>query len=373
MKVVFGWPFAILAALAVYPLFPALDQWFFHYAGRSLGDQMPTLFILGVLALALNVVVGYTGLLHLGIAAFFGIGAYITGILTVPAYPFEVGFWVALIVGSLGTAAVGALIGLPTLRLRGDYLALVTLGFGEVVRYTLRNLDAITAGTRGLNPVPPPVVPGLEVDWTTDYRPFYYLTLLFLAGVYLVLGSVERSRLGRAWVAIREDELAATCMGLNAARLKLAAFVVAAGVAGLAGCLYASRMASTGSPDSSYDFNRSITVLCCLILGGLGSRSGALFGVFILFGFDNVLAPILDAKIQERFGAPEAYPVMFGDRTLFTLPGIMLTFTGWKLSVFGLVLILVMRFRPEGLFPTDRMREEIHPEPHPGVTVEETP
>jgi branched-chain amino acid transport system permease protein len=356
-----GWPLAVLAAFAAYPLFPALDLWFFHLAGRSLGDQLPSLFIFGVLALALNVAVGYTGLLHLGIAAFFGIGAYVTGILTVPAYPFEVGFWLALVAGTLGAAAVGALIGLPTLRLRGDYLALVTLGFGEVVRYTLRNLDAITAGTRGLNPVPPPATPGVELDWAADWRPFYYLALLFLAGTYVVLGSLERSRLGRAWVAVREDELAATCMGLNAARLKLAALVVAAGLAGLAGCLYASRIVSTGTPES-YDFNRSIQMLCCLILGGLGSRNGALLGVFVLIGFDNVLSPILDDAIQAYRAAHDLPP-----------PKNWQTFTGWRLFVFGLALILVMRFRPEGLLPSDRVKEEMHPEAHPGATVGGTP
>lgn len=350
-KAPLGWPAAAFAVLALYPLFPALDQWFFHATGRSLGDQMPTLFIVGVLALALNVVVGYTGLLHLGIAAFFGIGAYATGILTVPAYPFEVGFWIALVAGSLTAAAIGGLIGLPTLRLRGDYLALVTLGFGEVAKFTLRNLDAITAGTRGLNPVPPPVIPFVPIDWTQDFRPFYYLTLAFLGITFLVLGALERSRLGRAWVAVREDELAATCMGLNTARLKLAAFVVAAGLAGLAGCLYATRMTSTVSPDA-FDFNRSIFLLCCVILGGIGSRSGVLLGVFLLVGFDNILSPILDDQIQ-----------IYRESLQLPPPKIWQTFTGWRLFVFGLVLILVMRFRPEGLLPSDRVREELHSAP----------
>lgn len=348
-----GWELAILAVLVAYPLFPALEQHFFRTTGRSLGDQMPTLFIFAVLALALNVVVGYTGLLHLGIAAFFGIGAYVTGILTVPANPFETGFWVALAAGTLLAALAGGLLGVPTLRLRGDYLALVTLGFGEVVKFTLRNLDPITNGTRGLNPVPAPNVPGLSADdWLQDYRPFYYLCLAVLVLTSVVLYGLERSKLGRAWVAVREDELAATCMGLNAARLKLAAFVFAAGLAGLAGCLYAAKMTSTVSPDA-YDFNRSMFLLCCVILGGIGSRRGVLLGVALLYGFDNILSPIVDGKIQQLREASGRLPATWE------------TFTGWRLMVFGVVLILVMRFRPEGLIPSDRVKEEFHPEPRP--------
>ena len=166
---------------------------------------------------------------------------------------------------------------------------------------------------------------------------------------------------------VREDELAATCMGLNAARLKLAALVVAAGLAGLAGVLYAAKSVSTSTPEA-YDFNRSITILCCLILGGLGSRNGVLVGVLVLVGFDNILSQILDDKIQAYYGAPAPRPVAAGGATLFTLPKEMFTFTGWKLAVFGLALILVMRFRPEGLFPSDRVKDEMHPEPRPGTT-----
>ena len=364
------WPMAFLVIFAAYPLFPALDEWFFSLTNRSLGEQIPGLFIFAMLALALNVVVGYVGILHLGIAAFFGIGAYITGILTVPAYPFEIGFWGALLAAAIGTALFGGFLAIPILRLRGDYLALVTLGFGEVVKFTLRNLDAITAGTRGLNPVPPPSLPAVEVDWVLDYRPFYYLTLGFLVATYLLLGRLERSRLGRAWVAVREDELAATCMGLNAAQLKLAAFIFAAGLAGLAGCLYASRISSTADPNA-YDFNKSVFVLCCIILGGLGSRNGALLGVFALYGFDQIVAPIVDGWIQQAYGTPVSRPVVIGGTTLVTLPAIMFTFTGWKLMVFGMVLILMMRFRPEGWLPSDRVKEEFHPEPNPGATVRE--
>jgi branched-chain amino acid transport system permease protein len=339
-----SWPIAVLIAFAVYPLFPAFDQHLFNITNRSIGDQLPGLFVFAVLALALNVVVGYTGIFHLGIAAFFGIGAYVTGILTVPIYPFEFGFWLAALIGTICATVAGVLLGLPSLRLRGDYLALVTLGFGEVVRFTIKNLQGITRGSDGLSPLPPPVIPGTNLDWHDDYRPFYYLTLAFLAIVYVLLVRLERSKLGRAWVAVREDELAATCMGLNANRLKLAAFAVAAGLAGAAGSLYAAKMTSTVGPDA-YDFNKSVFALCCVILGGLGSRNGVLLGVFLLYGFDNILSPILDGYIQIYRGE--------------SVSKVYQTFSGWRLMVFGLVLILVMRFRPEGLLPSDRVKEEM--------------
>jgi branched-chain amino acid transport system permease protein len=158
-------------------------------------------------------------------------------------------------------------------------------------------------------------------------------------------------------VAIREDELAAACMGLNVTRLKLAAFVFSAGLAGMAGCLYATKMTSTVAPDA-YGFNTSIFLLCCVILGGIGSLRGVLLGVVLLYSFDNIVSPIVDTFIQQ---AREAAGL--------DLPKTWQTFTGWRLMVFGLVLILVMRFRPEGLIPSNRVKEELHPEPHPAATV----
>jgi branched-chain amino acid transport system permease protein len=251
---------------------------------------------------------------------------------------------VALVAGTLAATLAGILIGLPTLRLRGDYLALVTLGFGEVVKFSIKNLPEITKGTQGLSPLPPPTIPVVSADWAADFRPFYYLTLVVLAAVFYLLYQLERSKLGRAWIAVREDELAATCMGLNASRLKLAAFALAAGIAGAAGCLFSARMTSTVGPDA-FDFNKSIFVLCCLILGGLGSRNGVLLGVFLLYGFDFILSPILDGYIQAARGNEMAKTWQ--------------TFSGWRLMVFGLVLILVMRFRPEGLLPSNRVKEEL--------------
>ena len=342
-----SWPLALFAIALLFPLFPVFDERFFNITGRSIGDQLPGLFIFAILAFALNVVVGYTGVLHLGIAAFFGIGAYVVGIVTTPSYPFQINVWLAIILAGILSALVGVLIGIPSLRLRGDYLALVTLGFGEVVRFSIKNLEPITAGSDGLSPLPPPRMPFTNWDWATDFRPFYYATLLTLAAVYYILSRLEQSKLGRAWVAVREDELAATCMGLNAGRLKLAAFGLSAGIAGLAGGLYATKMTSTVGPDA-YDFNRSVFVLCCLILGGLANRNGVLLGVILLYGFDNIVAPMLDQSIQElsiRFRGESVSKVYQ-------------TFSGWRLMLFGIVLILVMRFRPAGLLPSDRVRDE---------------
>jgi branched-chain amino acid transport system permease protein len=351
-----SWEGAIFLALLLYPLFPFFESGFFAVTQRSLGDQLATVFIFALLAYGLNVVVGYTGLLNLGVAAFFGIGAYTAGIFTSAAYSFQWPFWVALPLGGVLAAGLGLLLGTPTLRLRGDYLALVTLGFGEVTKFTLLNVEGITAGTRGLSPVPPPPLPGVDPNvWTEHYQPFYYLTLVILILVTLVLRNLERSRLGRAWIALREDELAANCMGLNPNKLKLAAFALGAGIAGMAGVLYATRLTSTANPNA-YDFNRSIFMVCCLIMGGLGNRVGVLLGVFLLVGFDNILTPIIDGAIQRQF--PDA-----GGKLYFT-------FTGWRLAVFGLALILMMRFRPEGLFPSNRMKHELHPDEKVGGDVD---
>ncbi|MCX7413936.1 MAG: branched-chain amino acid ABC transporter permease [Planctomycetia bacterium] len=342
------WEIVALAVLALAPLVvPAL--------GGALGGQMTTLFIYCILALGLNVMVGYTGLVHLGIAAFFGIGAYLMAILTVPMYPFQIGWLAAAVVSVLLTAGIGLALGAPTLRLRGDYLAIVTLGFGEVVKVTLRNLEQITGGMKGLNPVPPPgagvKVAGIDLGlaFAIDPRWFYYLSLLALAGVVVAMRRLEHSRLGRAWVAVREDELAASAMGISATRVKLSAFAMSSAVAGLAGCLYAGSLSTTADPNA-YDFNRSIMVLCAVILGGLGSIPGTLLGVAILVGFDTVLAPWADSLIQQMNINP--------------LGSSLLSFSGWRLAIFGLALVLVMRYRPEGLVPSRRLAAELR-EAHP--------
>jgi branched-chain amino acid transport system permease protein len=299
--------------------------------------------VFAVLALGLNVVVGYAGLLHLGIAAFMAIGVYAYAILTCEIYPFQVGFWWSLALAPLAAAAAGLLLGAPLLRLRGDYLAIVTLGFGEIVQDVLKNVDVVTKGTQGINPLPPPSLPGVKFV-ATVYEPWYFLYLALLAAMVVLVWNLERSRLGRQWVSIREDELAATCMGIEPTRTKLLAFAIGAALAGLAGVLFASKLETTAEP-TTYDFNVSITALCILIVGGLGSIDGVLAGAALVMGFDILLKKATEAL--QRHG-------IAGSESVFLTP------SNWKYLVFGVALVLMMRLRPEGLFPSSRIALEMH-------------
>ncbi len=308
--------------------------------------------VFAIMGLGLNVVVGYTGLLHLGVAAFMAIGVYAYAILTCDIYPYQVGFWWALLLAPALCAGAGVLLGSPTLRLRGDYLAIVTLGFGEIVQDVLKNIDGITKGTQGINPLPSPSLPGYDFS-PAVYEPWYYLYLAILVAIVLLIRNIENSRLGRQWMSIREDELAATCMGINPTRTKLMAFAIAAAVCGLAGVLWASKLDTTAEP-ATYDFNVSVTVLCILIVGGLGSIRGVLAGTGIVMGFDILLKKATEALQREGIAS---------STSVFLSP------TNWKFLLFGLALVLMMRFRPEGIFPSSRIKEELHQgRPPPGAT-----
>lgn len=359
MKPRLPWGLFAFLLLAALPVFPAVDRFFTETLGVPVEKQMTTIFVFCILALGLNVVVGFSGLLQLGIAAFFAIGAFTTGILTVSAYPFRIGFWGALLVAPAVAALAGVILAAPTLRLRGDYLAIVTLGFGEVVRVTILNLDEITNGPRGLNPIPPPWLPpfmadgaGLETaSGLCGFRPeytMYYVALGLLAGLVLLIRVLEQSRLGRALMAIREDELAAGCMGIDAVRTKLTAFAIGAALAGLAGVLYATKLTTTAEPNT-YDFNYSIMVLCCVIIGGIGSTPGVLVGALVLLGFDNILTPLITRQIQNWSGGTVG-------------ANVLATPSNWRWIVFGLALIFMMRFRPEGIIPSARLKAELHHE-----------
>jgi branched-chain amino acid transport system permease protein len=357
-RVLSYWPWAIFAAFVAVPFIPGSQAAIY-------GQQFLPLFIYAVLGLGLNVALGYTGLFHLGIAAFFGIGAYVTAILTVTQFPFQQSFLVAVVLAMLASAAVGVVTTAPILRLRGDYLALVTMGFGLIAVFLIRNLENITAGTKGLDPVLPHLLPGLKdpdlsglraapawgIGWRS-YPWFYFLCLALLVATYVFLRWLERSRIGREWVALREDELAASCMGLDPARLKLASIAVAAGLAGLAGGLYAVAYKGTAGPQA-YDFGRSMTIICCVILGGLGNRPGVVLGVLLLIGYDQVLTPLLDNEFQKEW-----FQQLFPERMRGKQ---YLKVSGWRLFIFGAALVIMMRFRPAGLLPETRHKHELEP------------
>jgi branched-chain amino acid transport system permease protein len=330
------------SALALALALPALDL--LLPDGFKVASLVPPILVFAIIGLGLNIVAGFTGVLNLGSAAFMAIGAYAFSILTCTVYPFQIGFWW----GTLAATAVGALaglvLGLPTMRLRGDYLAIVTLGFGEIVQDVLKNLDAITKGTQGLNPVPPPTLPGYAFT-ATNFVPWYYLLLALLLATVLLCRNLRGSRVGRAWIAVREDELAARAMGINAAKAKLVAFAMGAALCAFGGALWASLNGTSIEP-GYYDFQLSVVVLCMVIVGGLGSIPGVLLGALIMIGFNAiVLAKLSDWLGRHGYGA--------GGNVL-AAPN------NWKYLVFGVALILMMRLKPEGLLPARDVREQLH-------------
>lgn len=287
-------------------------------------DVLTTSLIFALLALGLNIIVGLSGVLHLGYAAFYAIGAYTYGLLSVRC---GVPFWLGCVPAAVSAGLAGAALGAPALRVRGDYLAIVTLGFGEIVRIAFNNLDQWTGGPNGLLGIAHPRVwlPGRgTLDFGVASAPYYYLTL---AAVVLVAGGyvrLSRSRIGRAWLAIREDELAAGCSGIPVLPLKLLAQGCGGAVAGLAGAIFAAKQ-GTITPDS-FDFVLSVMVLAMVVLGGLGSTRGAIIGALLLG----------------------------------VMPELLRGFNQYRMLLFGLSMIIVIRLRPEGLFGGAPRRKAVH-------------
>lgn len=261
-----------------------------------------------VLALGLNIVVGFAGLLDLGYAAFFAVGAYTIGILTLD---FGINFWLALPVAVLAAAIAGVIIGGPTLRLRSDYLAIVTLGFGEIVRFSARNL-AITGKASGLSGIGQPWVFGWHIATPTDFY-FVFCGLAILA--VIVSLRLENSRLGRAWLYVRHDEDVAEAMGINRVAVKLAAYVTGAIFASIGGAFFAANLGAI-SPES-FSFTQSVLILMAVILGGMGKIPGVILGALIV-----ILGPELLRNLGEL-----------------------------RLLVFAVMLLLIMLFRPSGIWP----------------------
>ncbi len=262
-----------------------------------------------VLALGLNVVVGYAGLLDLGFAAFFAVGAYTVGITTLH---FGLNFWLALPLAVVFAIIAGVIIGAPTLRLRSDYLAIVTLGFGEIVRITARNLRE-TGGASGLIGIDSPWLFGWHIETPRDF--YYVFCVLAILGV-IVSVRLANSRLGRAWLYVRHDEDAAEAMGIDRVRVKLAAYIVGAIYGAIGGAFFAANLGAI-SPES-FSFRQSVLILMAVILGGMGKIPGVILGAFIV-----ILAPEL---LRD-----------FGDL---------------RLLIFAVGLLLIMLFRPSGIWPT---------------------
>jgi branched-chain amino acid transport system permease protein len=306
----------------------------------AIAAHLPAVFAFAVAGLGLTVLTGFAGLLNLGAAAFVAVGAYSYAILTWSGYPFQLGFWLGLLAAVAAGALAGVALAIPTLRLRGDYVAIVTLGAGEIVQDLLRNLDPITLGTQGINPLPRPMLPGLEFA-PDRYLPYYYLYLVLLAVAVLAVSNLRRSRLGRAWVALRDDELAARALGIDTPRVKLAAFATCAALCAAGGALLAALYGSSIEP-GYYDFQLSVILVCIVIVGGLGSIPGALLGALVMIGF-NAIVLAKAADWMNRHG--------LSGGSVFSQPG------NWKFLIFGLALVLMARFRPGGLIPA-RARPE---------------
>ncbi|GGX95183.1 branched-chain amino acid ABC transporter permease [Streptomyces hiroshimensis] len=327
---------AAFAAAALFPLTQDTDQYTLIAVN---------ILIFSTVALGLNVVVGLAGLLDLGYVAFLGVGAYTAALVsgtTASTLNIHFPFWAAVLTGAAASLVFGVVIGAPTLRLRGDYLAIVTLGFGEIFRITVGNLNgesgpSLTNGPNGIPNIPDLVLFGYKFGSThhlgsitlNPFANYYLLMLLFTVIVVLVFSRAGNSRIGRAWIAIREDETAATAMGINGFRLKLLAFALGATLAGLAGTVQA-HVAYTVVPEQ-YVFAgpvppNSAFLLAAVILGGMGTISGPLLGAALLY--------LIPAKLQ--------------------------FLQDYQLLAFGAALILLMRFRPEGLIPNRRRQLEFH-------------
>jgi branched-chain amino acid transport system permease protein len=309
--------FALLAiAVAIMPLFDFPQRAFWvrvvGYAG---------LYI--ILGLGLNVVVGFSGLLNLGYAAFYAIGAYTYALLASDFFGLHFSFWLLLPIAAGLAALAGFLLGLPVMRTRGDYLAIVTLGFGEIIRILITNLRGLTNGSQGVIGIDSPMLFGLEIHTGTH---FYYLIFVFGLIVIFFTTRLSNSRLGRAWNAIREDEDAAEMTGINTNHYKLLAFSVGAFMGGLGGVIFAAWQGSI-FPDN-FNLFVSINTLSLIIIGGLGSIPGVVIGSF----------------------------------ALIALPDILRQFSDYRQLLFGLLLVIMMTVRPQGFIPSRRLQMELKPE-----------
>ncbi|WP_026291962.1 high-affinity branched-chain amino acid ABC transporter permease LivM [Marinobacterium rhizophilum] len=320
---------AVIVGLAVWPFM----------VSRGAVDLATLTLIYIMLGLGLNIVVGLAGLLDLGYVAFYAIGAYTYALLS--SY-FGLSFWICLPISALLAATFGFVLGFPVLRLRGDYLAIVTLGFGEIIRILLNNWTSLTGGPNGISGIDKPTLFGLDfnrraaegqttfhefmgIDYSSSYKVIflYLIAVLLVIWVLFVINRLMRMPIGRAWEALREDEIACRSLGLNRTVIKLSAFTFGASTAGFAGCFFAARQGFI-SPES-FVFIESAIILAIVVLGGMGSQ----FGV--------ILAAIV----------------------MTILPEFAREFSEYRMLLFGLLMVLMMRWRPQGLLPSKRPHMEL--------------
>jgi branched-chain amino acid transport system permease protein len=292
-----------------------------------------------MLALGLNIVVGFAGLLDLGYIAFYAVGAYVYALLASPQLGLHLPFWVILPLGAAIAAFFGVILGAPTLKLRGDYLAIVTLGFGEIIRIFLNNLSQpvnITNGPRGIAGIDAVAVGGFRFDSPIQY---YYLLLAVALGIILVNLRLQNSRVGRAWEAIREDEIAARAMGIDTRNLKLLAFAMGASFGGIAGGMFSAIQAFI-SPES-FVLVESIMVVSMVVLGGMGNIWGVILGALLLSFVPEILRWTVTPLQEALFGRMVVEPEVI------------------RMLLFGLALVLVMLYRPAGLLPSAVRKREL--------------
>jgi branched-chain amino acid transport system permease protein len=292
--------------------------------GVFLTNVLDQVGIFILMALGLNIVVGFAGLLDLGYVAFFAIGAYVTALMTsTGALGLGLSFWLAVPVAVLAATLAGTILGIPVLRMRGDYLAIVTLGFGEIIRVLVRSdlLKPVIGGAQGILNIGRPTIGSFEF---VSPQQFYYLILAGCILAWFIAGRLRDGRLGRRWMAMREDEDVAEAVGINLTATKLLAFSIGASFAGLAGSIFASRIGSVFP--NSFELLISINVLAIVIVGGLGSLPGVVLGAFVLVG----------------------------------LPELLREFEEYRLLMYGILLIVMMLVRPEGLWPSAVTRREMH-------------
>jgi branched-chain amino acid transport system permease protein len=364
--------YTILAIVAVlYPIWAEVST---GGSGDFLISVVADAGVYVLLAIGLNVVVGFAGLLDLGYAAFFAIGAYTYAFLAsehLASTPFGVAvhlpFWIVLFIALFVAAGFGLVLGAPTLRLRGDYLAIVTLGFGEIVPRVFRNLSTWTHGVNGVSALDKPVLPvWLEGPWSGDplevvtnfkiVAPlgFYVIMVLLLAVCVVLVNNLRRSRVGRAWMAVREDEVAAAAMGVNTVRIKLLAFSIGAAFSGFAGAFYGAKL-SLVSPEN-FGFTVSITILVMIVLGGMGNIPGVIIGSLLIYWITFLFLPALPPLAEDwanQLGLGSLVPTN-GD-----WPGIGQEVQRLKFLFFGLILVLTMLLRPQGLIPSRVRQQEL--------------